>query len=95
MPFLPLWRKHIGFFVDYTNAVATKDEAARTKATDDLTGYAEDFGAFLASANPNLTVEAVKGLLGPHVGTLTAVIDAQGASNPEMAYMHFVKPMHT
>ncbi len=86
--FLPLWRKHIGFFVDYTTAVATKDEAARMKAVDDLTGYAEDFGAFLASANPNLTVEAVKGLLGPHVGTLTAVIDAQGADNHEMIYTH-------
>src|SRR5262245_26245023 len=25
--FLPLWRRHIGFFVDYTVGVATKDQA--------------------------------------------------------------------
>ena len=30
--FLPLWRSHIGFFVDYTTAVAAKDTAAADKA---------------------------------------------------------------
>ena len=29
--FLPLWRKHIGFVVDYTVGVATKDNARRTR----------------------------------------------------------------
>ncbi len=84
--FLPLWRTHIGFFVDYTVATATGDEAMKQKAIDDLTGYATDFGAFLNSANPDLPVEAVVGLLVPHVGTLTAVIDAQAADMPVEAY---------
>ena len=34
--FLPLWRKHIGFFVDYTTGVATKDKAKQDKAVVDL-----------------------------------------------------------
>src|SRR2546430_15222507 len=45
--FLPLWRRHIGFFVDYTVGVATKDKSKQGKAVNDLVGYTEDFGAFL------------------------------------------------
>src|SRR5581483_4271242 len=37
--FLPLWRKHIGWFVDYTVGVATKDKAKQDKAVNDLVGY--------------------------------------------------------
>ena len=84
--FLPLWRKHIGFFVDYTNAVAKKDDAAKKKATDDLNQYGEDFGAFLNGANPNLPKQAVADLLAPHVKTLNAVIDAQAAGNTDEAF---------
>src|SRR3990172_7852056 len=47
--FLPLWRKHIGFVVDYTTGVATKNKAKQEKAVSDLIGYTEDFGAFLRS----------------------------------------------
>src|SRR6185503_17181222 len=52
--FLALWRKHIGFFVDYATGVATKDKAKQDKAVVDLVSYSEDFAAFLSSANPNL-----------------------------------------
>ena len=31
--FLPLWRRHIGFAVDYTVGVATKDTAKQEKST--------------------------------------------------------------
>jgi hypothetical protein len=79
--FLPLWRKHIGFFVDYTMASAAKDEAKKGKAKADLDGYRGDFGAFLASANPNLTKDAVANELKPHVETLFAVIDSQAAKS--------------
>jgi hypothetical protein len=71
--FLPLWRKHIGFFVDYTVGKLTNDAAKATKAKTDLDGYRADFGAFLASANPNLTKDAVAEALIPHV---TATFDA-------------------
>lgn len=85
--FLPLWRRHIGFAVDYTVGVATKDKAKQDKAVGDLVQYTEDFGAFLSSANPHLTKNAVAGLVKTHVLTLKDVIDAQAAGNPRKAYM--------
>jgi hypothetical protein len=84
--FLPLWRKHIGFFVDYTTATIKHDMAGRKKAVDDLTAYAQDFGAFLNSANPNLPQQAVADLVTEHVATLTAVIDAQANQDWVKAY---------
>lgn len=86
--FLALWRTHIGFFVDYTTATAADDDLGKKAALDALDGYAEDFGAFLEAANPNLPKAAVAGALGPHVSTLTAAIDAQAAGDAEMAYAH-------
>ena len=61
--FLPLWRKHIGFVVDYTVGAATKDDAKKNKAVNDLVQYTQDFGAFLAAANPNLPKETVAELV--------------------------------
>ncbi len=74
--FLELWRTHIGFFVDYTTARAMGDEAGQMAAKTALQGYREDFGAFLESANPALTKEAVVAELQPHVETVFAAIDA-------------------
>ena len=86
--FLPLWRKHIGFFVDYTVGVATKDQAKQDKAVSDLVGYTQDFGAFLASANPNLPKEVVANLVKSHVLTLKDVVDPQAAGDQAKAYMN-------
>jgi hypothetical protein len=74
--FLPLWRKHIGFFVDYTVGKLSNDTAKAGKAKSDLDGYRSDFGAFLASANPNLTKDAVAQALIPHVTATFDAIDA-------------------
>jgi uncharacterized membrane protein len=84
--FLPLWRKHIGFAVDYTTGVATKDAARQQKAVADLVQYTEDFGAFLASANPNLPKAAVAELVKEHVLTLKDVIDAQATGDQVKAF---------
>jgi hypothetical protein len=84
--FLALWRKHIGFFVDYTNGVAKKDKAMQDKAVKDLLGYADDFGAFLSSANPNLPKDVVAGLVRDHVVGLKAVVDAQASQDWATAY---------
>ena len=84
--FLPLWRKHIGFFVDYTTGVATKDKAKQERAVADLIGYTEDFGAFLGSANPNLPKSVVADLVKTHVVTLKDVVDAQAAGDWPKAY---------
>jgi len=84
--FLPLWRKHIGFFVDYATGVATKDKAKQDKAVADLVNYSEDFGAFLSSANPNLPKSVVAHLVKTHVVTLKDVVDAQAAGDWPKAY---------
>jgi hypothetical protein len=77
--FLPLWRKHIGFVVDYTTGLAAKDKAKQDKAVGDLIMYADDFAAFLSSANPNLPKSAVAELVKGHIITLKDVVDAQAA----------------
>ncbi len=84
--FLPLWRKHIGFAVDYTTGVATKDKAKQDKAVADLVQYTEDFGAFLNSANPNLPKATVAGLVKMHVLTLKDMVDAQATGDQVKAF---------
>ena len=85
--FDPLWRKHIGFFVAYTQAIAADDQAGADAAVADLTAYADEFGAFLESATEGgLPKEAVAELLGEHAGTLIAAIDAQKAGNAMEAF---------
>src|SRR5690606_25532859 len=81
--FLELWRTHIGFFVDYTVGSASDDMAMVEAARAGLDDYRTDFGAFLASANPNLPADAVAEELVPHVATLFAVIDAQAADSDD------------
>ena len=79
-----LWRKHIGFFVDYTTGRATKDNAKIAKAKADLDGYRADFGAFIESATKGgLPKQAVADELKPHVESLFAAIDAQAAKSPD------------
>jgi len=84
--FLPLWRKHIGFVVDYTVGVATKDQAKADQAVSELIQYTQDFGAFLSAASPKLPKAVVANLVKHHVVTLKAVIDAQAAKDPARAY---------
>jgi hypothetical protein len=84
--FLALWRKHIGFVVDYTTGIATKDKAKADKAVGELVQYTQDFGAFLSSANPNLPKSVVADLVKGHVLTLKTVIDAQLAGDAAKVY---------
>jgi hypothetical protein len=84
--FLPLWRRHIGFVVDYTVGTAGGDRAKQDKAVSELVAYTQDFGAFLASANPNLPKSVVADLVKHHVVTLKDVIDAQATKDPARVY---------
>jgi hypothetical protein len=73
--FLELWREHIGFFVEYTEARAGGDEQAAMQAEEKLDGYRSGFGAFIGSANPELPADAVAAELEPHVESVLAAID--------------------
>jgi hypothetical protein len=81
--FLDLWRKHIGFFVEYTLGAAKNDTAMKNAAVKKLDGYRADFGAFLESATEGgLPKAAVAEELVPHIQTLAAAVDAQAAKSP-------------
>ncbi|WP_119268960.1 hypothetical protein [Taklimakanibacter deserti] len=84
--FLPLWRKHIGFVVDYTTAKATGSKKKQDKAVQDLLQYTQDFGAFLNSATPALPKDAVADLVKGHIVSLKEVIDAQAQRNYKLAF---------
>jgi hypothetical protein len=84
--FLPLWRKHIGFVVDYTTAKTMGSKKKQDKAVQDLLQYANDFGAFLNSAAPALSKEAVAELVKTHIVSLKEVIDAQAARDYKLAF---------
>jgi hypothetical protein len=91
--FLKLWRAHIGYFVNYTLGVATKDHAKVATAKKDLAGYISKFSVFIAGAT-KLPKAAVAADLQGHVSTLETAINAIVAKKPdagqklEMAAMH-------
>jgi hypothetical protein len=80
-----LWRDHIGFFVDYTGALAKKDKAGQDKAVNDLMGYVEAFSAFLSQAT-GLPQAALRESITEHVNQLKGQIDAYAAGDYEQAY---------
>ena len=83
--FLDLWRKHIGFFVDYTLGGATSDMAKQDAAKQKLDDYRADFGAFVESATGGeLSADAVADDLQMHVNTLIEAIDAVLAGSPDV-----------
>lgn len=84
--FLPLWRKHIGFVVDYTTGKAIGSKKKQDKAVQDLIQYAADFGAFLNSATPALPKDAVADLVKMHIVSLKEVVDAQAARDYKLAF---------
>ncbi len=88
------WRAHIGFFVDYTVALAKKDKAGQAKAVTNLKTYTVKHGDFLAGATglPKLAVR--NDLLG-HVLELKTQLDdyaagryAKAADDYRHAYAH-------
>jgi hypothetical protein len=80
--FLTLWRAHIGFFVDYTLGVATKNTAKTAMAKKDLAGYISQFSEFVASAT-HLPKAAVAADLQGHVSTLETAINSIVAISPK------------
>jgi hypothetical protein len=73
-----MWRAHIGFFVDYTKAVAANDNAGKAKAVANLKRYTVVFGGFLAKAT-GLPKSAVRADLVAHVVQLKSQLDAYAA----------------
>ena len=84
--FYEIWASHIGFFVDYTVAAKTGDQAGMDKAVQNLNGYVEAISDFFSKANPNLPKDAVAQLITEHVGLLKATVDNHGAGDFDASY---------
>jgi hypothetical protein len=80
-----LWRAHIGYFVDYTKALATKNMAAQQKAVANLMTYIQVQAAFFAKAT-GLPKKALVNDLTAHVLQLKGQLDAYAAGNYKQAY---------
>lgn len=88
-PFLDSWRSHIPYFVDYTIAKATDDQAGMDEATAGLEQYAVSFGELINSVIPDMPAEAVQAELETHATSLVAAIDANVEGDP--AYFDLLK----
>lgn len=75
--FLELWREHIGYFVDYANAVATDDQAAADEALENLDGYRPQAGEFFAEiTDGELDADELAEGLSEHISTVAGTIDS-------------------
>ncbi|HEX7166904.1 MAG TPA: hypothetical protein VF230_07975 [Acidimicrobiales bacterium] len=77
--FLKQWRDHIRMFVDYTKATAADDKPGQEKAVQELGGYVNNFGSFLAKA-VGLPEAAVQASVKDHVFQLKGALDAYAAA---------------
>jgi hypothetical protein len=92
-----LWRAHIGYVIDYARASAEGDSDAAALAAEQLDRYVADFSGLVATAIPELSQDAVTGLIREHVQQLEHVADI-GASAYEEAYhsiRHTYRHMYT
>lgn len=74
--FAELWERHVAAYVAYVAALADGDEDAADAALEELAEYRTDFSAYVADANPFLSVEALDALIGEHTEHLVAQADA-------------------
>ena len=89
------WTDHINDFVNYVVATAKNDASGRQQAVNALEDYKVHFAEFLASENPNLSVQTLENGLETHIDELLATFNdyvnqdyADSASEFAMSYNH-------
>ncbi|MFC3419906.1 copper amine oxidase [Salinicoccus hispanicus] len=93
--FKTMWSEHIGYFVDYVNATAAEDEAAKETALNELSQYREDFSMFLEGAtDERLEAGALADGLQMHVNQLIGAFDAYVMGDYETAYAYEREAIH-
>ena len=80
--FSTFWRLHIGYFLEYTEALGRGDHAKASRAGDDLEKYAADLENLLKSSTDSMPVGVVRALVTKHVHN----VDHQHAGNWQAAY---------
>ncbi len=83
--FKEIWASHITFFVNYTVAAKSGDQAGMDKAVSDLNGYVAAISDLLGGAT-GIPKEAVAELVGEHVGLLKDAVDKHGAGDYTGSY---------
>ncbi|BAC14618.1 hypothetical protein [Oceanobacillus iheyensis HTE831] len=85
--FEEMWSEHIGYFVDYVNATAEEDEAAKEEALNNLENYRDEFSGFMEEATEgNVQADGLAEGLQMHVEQLIGAFDAYVAGDYEEAY---------
>lgn len=88
--FKKMWSEHIGYFVDYVQATAKNDDAAKQKALDDLKNYRSDFSQFIDKATGGkVPAEALSAALAKHVDQLIAAFNDYNKKDYAGAYKQF------
>jgi hypothetical protein len=80
--FSTFWRLHIGYFLEYTDALGRGDHATASRAGADLEKYAADLENLLKSSTESMPVGVVRALVTKHVHN----VDHQHAGNWQAAY---------
>lgn len=83
--FKEIWASHITFFVNYTVAAKSGDQAGMDKAVSDLNGYVSAISDLLGGAT-GLPKDAVASLVTEHVGLLKEAVDKHGAGDYAGSY---------
>jgi hypothetical protein len=85
--FHDIWSAHIGYFVDYVKATASKDDAGKQKALKELAGYKKDFSNFLSKATGGkLQSSTVADSLQMHINGLLGSFNAYVAGDYTKSY---------
>ena len=80
--FSTFWRRHIGFFLEYTAALGRADHATAARASADLETYANDLEALLKSSTESMPVGVVRALVTKHIHN----VDHQHTGDWQAAY---------
>ena len=81
-----LWRTHINAYLDYIDGVKAKNEAEKQRTLRVIRSYGPQFGAFIASANNQLSADAVADLIHHHSEALIGQINAFAAKDYPRAF---------
>jgi hypothetical protein len=79
--FHEVWNKHVIAYLDFIDAYAQDDDAARSRALMALHAYHNEIATFLAAANPHLTETGVSDLIRRHVQSLITQVEATAAGD--------------
>lgn len=86
-----LWRDHIKFFVEYTQGLASGDQAMQADALQNLEQYTGAITRFLTGANPNLPPDAVRANFQTHLDQLVDAINSYAAGDYARTYADWVQ----